>query len=242
MNEIKETLAILKNRWPEVTLIIGLCFLHYLITLTLRIYPDIRTLIQLVSIGLSLFILIVSTGFLRTVYLRQKERQLLFDLIRIGKHFFWRFIILGVLCGLAMMFFLVLVRTITGNFLSPLAIRIICLSIRLILAKLILLIPAIIIVADCSLSKSFSLMWKIKLLKAKTLVIFFLIVNIVLPTLLMLLFPGFWRASSSITWGTAIPVLYSIFSYITGLMISVMAIRFVSSLETTDTQPIKSNL
>lgn len=229
MNEIKQTLNILKNRWPEVTLIIGLWFLHRLIILTLRIYPDIRILIQLVAISLSLFVLVVSTGFLRTVYLHQNERQSFRNMVRTGIHFFWRFLGLGILVGFTTMFFFWLLRiTNTADVISP---AISGPFIKILLAKLTLLLPAIIIVTDCSISKSFSIMWKVKLLKAKPLLICFLIVNIVLPTLLMLFLPDFWRASLSITWANAIPVLYSVFSHIMSLMISIMAIRFASSLE-----------
>jgi len=229
MNEIKQTLNILKNRWPEVALIIGLGFLHRLITLTLRIYPDIRILIQLLAISLSLFVLVVSTGFLRTVYLHQNERQSFHNLVCTGKHFFWRFLGLGILCGVPMMLFFWLL-SITG-IADAIPSRISAPFIQLLFAKLILLLPAIIIVADCSISKSFSIMWKVKLLKARPLLICFLIVNIVLPTLLILFFPDFWRTGLSITWANSIPVLYSVFSHIMNLMISVMAIRFVSSLE-----------
>lgn len=231
MNEIKETLAILKARWHEVTLIIGLWFLHRLIVLTLRTYPDITTLVSFVTISISLFILVVSTGFLRTVYLEQDKRQSLPDLMRIGKHFFWRILGVGILCGLAMMLFPWLLSIIIkGDTISPLVNRIRFPFIQLILAKLTLLIPAIIIVADCSLSKSFGIMWKVKLLKAKPLLTFFLITGIVIPYLFMLFFPGFLRAHSSITWGDAIFILYSTISHIMALMVSVMAVRFVSSL------------
>ena len=231
MNEIKETLAILKARWHEVTLIIGLWFLHRLIVLTLRTYPDITTLVSFVTISLSLFILVVSTGFLRTVYLEQDKRQSLPDLMRIGKHFFWRILGFGVLLGFAMMFFPWLLSIIIkGDTISPLVKQIRFPFIQLILAKPILLIPAIIIVADCSLSKSFGIMWKVKLLKAKPLLIFFLIEGIVIPYLLVLFFPGFLRAHLSITWGDAIYTLYSVISHIMALMVYVMAVRFVSSL------------
>ncbi len=233
MDEIKETLAILKTRWHEVSLLIGLWFLHRLITLTLRIYPDIRTLVQFVSISLSVFILIVSIGFLRTVYLQQDERQSLADLVRTGKHFFWRFLILGVLGGSAMMLFYWLLK-ITGTS-GVVSIHITTPLMKLLLAKLILLLPAI-IVTDCSIPKSFNLMWEIKLLqaKAKPLLIFFLIVNIVLPTLLMLLFSNIFRAHSSINWSDAIRTFYHVASNILALMVSVMAIRFVASLEIPD--------
>ena len=242
MNEIKQTLTILKNRWQEVSLLIGLWFLLRLIALTIRIYPAVRHLVQFVSLSLSLFTLIVLIGFLRTVYLQQDERQSLGDLIRTGKPFFWRFLTLAILGGLAMMLFFGSLR-ITGieGTVSP---HVSTAFMKLLLAKLILLLPAIVIVTDCSISQSFNLMWKIRLLQphAKPLLIFFLITNIVLPTLLMLLFPDFWRTGSPITWATAIPVLYSIFVHIMILMVSVMAIRFVSSLEIIHSKPIKLDL
>ena len=233
MNEIKETLAILKTRWLEATLIIGLGFLPNLLKHTFRIYSDLRVLVSLVAMSIFLVVAIVSIGFLRTVYLEQDKRQPLLELMRIGKHFFWRFFVFGILCGLAMMLFAGLLRTIitdTGsNSTFPLANRIGFTVITLILAKLLLLIPAIIIVWDCSLSKSFSLMWKIKLLKAKPLLIIFLIQIVVLPYLL-LFFPNFRGAQPAITWGYTLSTLYSIMLCILTLMVQMMAVRFVSSL------------
>jgi hypothetical protein len=228
MNEIKETLAILKNRWHEVSLLIGLWLLFHLAALTLRICPDFIKLYQVISIGLSLFTLIVSTGFLRSVYLNQNQRQSLPALIQTGKHFFWRFLALSILCGAVMMLYFGLLRPtgiagiISHHISGP--------FIKLLLAKLTLLLPAIIIVTDCSILKSFSIMWKIKLFqaKAKPLVIFFLITKIVLPTLIMLLFLNVFRDHSSINWGVVIRIFYRVLSSVMGLMLSVMAIRFVA--------------
>ena len=231
MNEIKQALVILKNRWPEVTLIIALWLLQRLITLLLRIYPDLNTLAQLVTIIMSLFIFVVWIGFLRTVYLQKENRQSLPDLVRTGKHLFWRFLGLAILGGLAIMLFLQLLRIIFfGDAIPPLASRISGLFIKLILVKLTLLIPAIIIVTDCSISKSFSIMWNIKLLKAKPLLIFYLIAIVILPSLILFFFPDFWCTRSSITWADTIPTMYYIISRILFLMVYVMAVRFVSSL------------
>ncbi|MBL7106252.1 MAG: hypothetical protein ISS77_01425 [Phycisphaerae bacterium] len=242
MNEIKETLAILKTRWIEASLIIGLGFLPYLLNHIFRIYPDLGILVSFVSMGIFLFVTIVSVGFLRTVYLEQDKRQSLLDLMRIGKHFFWRLFTFGILCGLAMMLFVWLLRTIitdTGtNATFPLAHRIGFTVITLILAKLTLLIPAIIIVLDCSLSKSFGFMWKVKLLKAKPLLIIFLIQIVVLPYLL-LFSPNFRGAEPAITWGYTLSMLYSIMLGTLTLMVQVMAVRFVSSLGIDCNEPYK---
>jgi hypothetical protein len=232
MNEIKETLAILKRRWHEVSLLIGLWFLFRLITLIFRTYPIFPPLVSIVPLGISLYALVVWMGFLRTVYLEPEQKRSLVELVQIGKHFFLRFLVLGLLCGAIMMgggrlFRVTGLADATSSYVSsPL--------ITILLAKLIILLPAIIFVTDCSISKSFSIMWKIRLLKAKPLVIFFLITRVVLPTLVMLLFPEVWKAHSPMNWGDAIYILYYIASSVMGLMVSVMAIRFVASLEMTE--------
>ena len=234
MNEIKETLAILKTRRLEAALIIGLWFLYNLLNQIFRNYSGFKILGQLVTMSIFLLAAIVSVGFLRTVYLEQDKKRSLFDLMRIGKHFFWRFFVFGLLCGLVMMLFVwLIIITITdtgSNATFSLAHRIGFTFITLILAKLILLIPAIIIILDCSLSKSFGLMWKVKLLKAKPLLIIFLIQIVVLPYLYLLLFPNFRGIQPAITLGYTLFTLYSIILLILALMVQVMAVRFVSSL------------
>jgi len=233
MKEIKETLTILKTRWVEAGFIIGLMFLPKLLNHICSIYPHLRIAVSLVGGGIFLLVTITSAGFLRTVYLEHNKRQSLLDLMRIGKHFFLRLFAFGLLVGLAVMLFAGLLRiTITKTGLDAmfsLANLIGFTFARLLFAKLTLLIPAIIIVLDCSLSKSFGFMWKIKLLKAKPLLIVFLIQIVVLPYLL-LLFPDFRRTQPALIWGYAPFMLYSIMLHILILMIQVMAVRFVSSL------------
>lgn len=221
MNEIKETLAILKTRWLEATLIIGLRSLPNLLN-HIRIYRW-GILASLMTVGIFLIFTIVSTGFLRTVYLEHDKRQSLLDLMRIGKHFLWRIFGFSLLCGLATMPFVWLFGRLFGN-------RIGFTLMQLLLAKLTLLIPAIIIVLDCSLSKSFGLMWKVKLLKAKPLLIIFLIWIVVLPYLLLPFSPYFRGAQPAITWGYTLFTLHYIMLHILALMVQVMAVRFVSSL------------
>ena len=242
MNEIKETLAILKARWLEASVIIGLWFLHNLLNQIFRNYSGLKSLGSLVTLSIFFLGAIISVGFLRTVYLEQNKRQSLLGLIRTGKHFFWRFFVFGLLVGLAMMLFLGLLRTIITDAVSdetfPLAIQIGATIITLILVKLPLLIPAIIIVLDCNLFKSFGIMWKVKLLKAKPLLIIFLIQIVVLPYLL-LFFPNFRGTQPAITWSYTVSILYSIMLHILVLMIHMMAVRFVSSLGIDCNEPYK---
>ena len=227
MNEIKETLAILKTRWLEATLIIGLRSLPNLLNHIFRIHRDWGILPSFMNVGIFLIVTIVSAGFIRTVYLEQDKRQSLLDLMRIGKRFLWRILGFSILCGLATMPFVWLFGGRIGFTLM-----------KLLLAKLTLLIPAIIIVLDCSLSKSFGLMWKVKLLKAKPLLIIFLIQIVVLPYLL-LFFPNFRGAQPAITWGYTLSTLYSIMLCILTLMVQMMAVRFVSSLGIDCNEPYK---
>lgn len=240
MNEIKETLDILKTRWIEAALIIGLWFLSNPLNQIFRNYPGLKILGSLATISIFLFVTIVSIGFLRTIYLEQDKRRSVLDLMRIGKHFFWRFFVFGLLGGLAMMLFVALLGAIITDAVSdatlPLANWIGFTFIRLIAAKLILLIPAIIIVLDRSLSKSFGIMWKVKLLKAKPLLIIFLIQMVVLPYLLVL-FPNFRGVRPSITWGYTLSALYTIMLCILTLVVQIMAVRFISSLSIDFNEP-----
>lgn len=235
MNEIKETLAILKRRWPEAALIIGLGFLPNLLIHIFSYYhaPKIMRTLSIVRMFLFLVIIIFTAGFLRTIYLEQNKRQSFADLFRVGKHFFLRLLVFGILCALPMMLFVWLLITTTNNMglntTFSLAHRIGSTFIQLILAKLTLLIPAIIIVLDCSLSKSFGFMWKVKLLKARPLLIIFLIQIIALPCLAILL-SGLLGARPDISISYVFTILYSLTLHTLVLMVQLMAVRFVISL------------
>ena len=233
MNEIKEAIAILKTRWLEAALIIGLWFLPNISNRIFRIYPSLRILGSLVGIGIFLLVAIISIGFLRTVYLEQDKKRSLSELMRIGKHFFWRFFGFAMLLGSVMMLYTGLLRVIipyrASSTAFPLAHRIGFTLITIALAKLSLLIPAIIIVLYCSLFKSFGIMWKVKLLKAKPLLVVYLIQIIVLPYLLLFL-QNLHGVQTTIPMGYALSTLYSIMLRILALMVQVMAVRFISPL------------
>ena len=233
MNEIKETLAVLKTHWLVAAVIVGLGYLPNLLIYVFRIHRISAMLASLVAVGIAIIIAILSAGFLRIVYLEEDKGRSLSELMRIGKHFFLRILVLRILCGLAVMLFVWLLgKTITAtrlNEIFPLANRISLTFVTILLAKLTILIPAIIIVLDCSLAKSFGFMWKVKLLKAKPLLIIFLIQIVVLPYLLVLS-RNFHQAGPTISGAYALSLLYSIMLRILALMIQVMAVRFVGGL------------
>ena len=95
MTEIKKTLAILKARWPEVTLIMGL---YALAVLSNNLFQAIRgdlartfiLLYMLFSLTVMVVLTILNFGFMRTVYLQGQERQKPIVLLRKGRDFFSR--------------------------------------------------------------------------------------------------------------------------------------------------------
>ena len=102
MNETQKTLAILRARRPEVTLIVGL---YALVELSHSLFgftePDVdvtKTMFLpsvLFILSLTVVAMILSYGFLRTVYLEGPKEQTPMDLLKTGKHFFWRMVVFG---------------------------------------------------------------------------------------------------------------------------------------------------
>jgi hypothetical protein len=159
MTEIKKTLAILKARWPEVVLIIGVSLLTIISSrLIAKLGPkSIRTINLIVPLLSVLFLLIqalLRCGFLRTIYLEYSKRQSPLVLLRTGMHFLWRMFVLFLIYSLP--FMLVSSRSVCkyisfGKPTSPHAFfwfsTLYPVFVNLVLIKLILLIPALIIVS-----------------------------------------------------------------------------------------------
>ena len=97
MTETKKSLAILKARWPEVTLIIGLNVLSLFFNKLILIAQFKTTLLQ-GFVDFSYFIVLIVIvqlliiAFQRTLYLEGPKRQSPVTLLHAGKHFFWRMI------------------------------------------------------------------------------------------------------------------------------------------------------
>ena len=245
MTEIKETLAILKARWPEVALIIGLNVLSLFVSkLRLMVKPKmspIQTTIGLGSLLVFIVIIVIVTlltiGFQRTIYLEGKKRQSPMVLFRIGKHFFWRMVAFGliyipVFWILARLTFLAIKQfiSIETGFLetakvAPLVYQLCFTAATLILIKPLLLIFPLIVVLDCRISKSFKLLKQCKLLHARELIILFLISMAV--TFLWVFLPSI-KSATTISQYVLI-VAWSITRHFIGLMIAVIAVRFVAS-------------
>ncbi|MHC4586577.1 MAG: hypothetical protein ACYS3N_18760, partial [Planctomycetota bacterium] len=190
MSEIQKTLAILKARRPEVALIVGLYTLvelsHSLFNFT---EADLTKTFFLPSIFFVLSMAIISMilyyGFLRTVHLEGPKEQTPMDLLKMGKHFFWRMVGFGFIYAGLYFILTVLIFSITKYFTStntgffesaksaPWLYRLCSTAAMLIMIKVSLFIPALIVVLDCRVINSFKLLSKFKLFKSKELVALF---------------------------------------------------------------------
>lgn len=243
MTEIKKTLTILKNRWPEVSLIVGLNVLYSLSnklisTTNAGSKHSYNWVAFIYSIFLLIFITALIAGFERTVYLEGDKRQRPIVLLRTGLCFLWRKIKLAILIMPIFIIFAWLTYLIIKMFaptditffktyeVSPLLYMLYYAIPELILIKPLLLIPALIIVLDCQVLESFKYLKKCKLLDAKGLVFLFML-SIVL---------GFiW---TSLPWTKTIKTIhqytlwacYAVLKQFVVLLIAVTAVRFVASL------------
>ena len=241
MNEIKKTLAILKARWPEVILIVGIQALAMFGNTLLPKLAEVNSLLMLAIISCMLWLTLISVllpvGFLRTVHLEGPKRQYPLDLLRIGKRFFWRIIRLGLLwlpvyLLLAWMIFMVVKRpeVTDAGFLKTAetdpVVFCCCFAVtRLILIKPVLLILPIIIVTDCRISTSFELLKRCKLADAEGPVALF-----VASASLTVLWAFLTSADSvSSIYPHIMTILMSLTQIFVNLMVAVAAVRFVGS-------------
>ncbi len=247
MTEIKETLAILKARWPEVTLIIGL---YALAVLSNNLFRAARlgltkTLISMYIPFLlfSLTLMVVSTilnyGFLRTVYLEDQKGQTPMALLKKGRYFFWRMVGFGLIYVvpyfiLAWLIFLIIkyfTSIDTGFFetakVTPWLHQLYFIAPMLILIKVVLFIPALILVLDCGVFESFKFLRKCKLLDSRELVALFCL-RMVLPFLWVFLRIPYNPETTSQYILRSVP---TVIDYVLWLIIAVTAVRFVGSLD-----------
>lgn len=249
MSEIKKTLAILKARWPEVILIIGfITLLLFLSKLLTKLKHDSALNLTVLAAWFSLALTVVSVtlrlGFLRTVYLEGQKRQSIAVLLRTGFHFLWRMIVLGSLYFIPLLMLTFLSTRLAARRVAPgetdilhnifLIRRLLVLVITIILMKFILLIPALVIVLDCRAFESFKFLKKCRLRDAGELIVLFCF---------NMAFPYLWMFSRTLYGTTTRPqhifrIVTSLTTCFIGLIIAVMAVRFVASLHLEyDNQP-----
>lgn len=246
MSETQKTLSILKARRPEVTLIVGL---YTLVELSHSLFgftePDVdvtKTMFLpsiLFILSLAVVSMILSYGFLRTVYLEGPKEQTPMDLLKTGKHFFWRMFGFNFIYAGLYFILTVLIFSITKYFTSintgfiesakstPWLHQLCSTAAMLITIKVYLFIPALILVLDCRVINSFKLLSKFKLFKSKELVALFCLSTMIHLLWLLLKIPENPETVSQyiIKIGTIVT------GQVLGLIVTVTAVRFVSSLD-----------
>ena len=184
--------------------------------------------------ALIVIIALLTIGFQRTACLEGQRRQSPLILFGIGMQFFWRMVILyliyilviGILVWLTFLGIKLFISIETGFWQTyknaPIVYHLCFTMPAIILIKPLLLAPPLIIVLNCQVSQSFKLLKQCKLRDAKELVILYLISIAVafLPSI----------ESTTTTSQYVLIVALSIIQQFIGLMIAVMAVRFVASL------------
>lgn len=248
MSEIKKTLAVFKARWPEVTFIIGLSVLasvisklRLLIPLTKESPLQLAVFVACLIVGIPIAVIagLVMVGFQRTFYIERQTRQSLITLLRVGKHFFWRLIGFGLLClpaflilgALSFLLIKSFVTIQTGSWetsqITPRTYGLCFTLAVLILIKPLLLTVPLIVVLDCRIYTSLKLLKKCKLMDARELVILFLISMGV--SFLSTFIPDTESSTPPLEFLSIVG--WSALQRFIGLMIAVMAVRFVASLD-----------
>lgn len=247
MTEIRKTLAILKARWPEVTIIIGIHILFVRSNiLFVKLMPESMRILYVnyfISYTSLLFLLIQTVlrcGFLRTVYLEGQKRQALVVLLRTGIYFLWRMFVLYVIYALLSMLSITVFSNLIPSDASFWFHTLYPILVSLVLIKLIVLIPALIIILDCRVFDSFRFIKRYKLSNAKEL-IFLYCGNIAIGLLGAILSRYFWGTSCGTTCCSVVTTpqyilttVFSIITYFINLMTAVMAVRFVASHDLDD--------
>ncbi len=260
MTELKNTLLILKTRWTEVVILLGLQILSFLPLPSQWFLPPKRYLAEtriLLYLILPLRILVFSlsiilfSGFLRTIIFNPQKREPLVSLLKTGNRFFWRLLGFGTLFFVSCLILAWLSFSIAARFTSarvgfsevektsPFFYQSCFVTAIMILAKLYLFIPAIIIILDCRLSDSFKLLKYCKLFAAKELVAMFGFQLV--ASYLWILLPGTHETATISL--RMVNYISPTVQYLIMLIISVMAVRFVTSLNLpydTEVRPLNS--
>ncbi len=244
MTETKKTLVILRDRWPEVFLIIGLFTLGDISQSLFNFgEPDLTsTKLALLSMFFFVSLTVISTllnfGFLRTVHLEGPKKQTPKDLIKTGSHFFWRMVGFGIFYGIIFIIIVTIIFLIFKNLTSietgfwessntnSLLYSLCLATTMLILIKIPLFVPAIIIVLDCRVFDGFRFLRKCTLSESKELVTLYLLGAAMLILKALLKIPNYPETISQYISRIGTTVI----EHFLWLIIAITAVRFVSSL------------
>jgi len=239
---IKESISILKTRWPEAAMLIGIALALGFLNMNFFTIEKDNASPQPANVFLFLvimvFFLLFKLGFLSTAHQSKDQHQLPLTLLKEGKRFFWRFVLLGMLYAtvyfavtLAILPFFAPQDIINSNpeKLVPVFEKVSLIDyiiITLVFMKFILFLPALVIVTDVTVPLSFSLLKYCKLKDAKGLVVFFLIQMAI--NVIWMLLPDF---GIELKYRKILSILPAVVNQCFTLILTVAAIRFVASLD-----------
>ena len=187
------TFEILKKRWPEVAVIIALATIpQFLFGMAMRTIlskagveygftQSANYLHSVLWLIIATILMIIKAGFLRTAYLHGTESHRIPTLLREGKHFFGRLLVFSIIWGLIYMLLPMVIVGMRARYmtLTDLAtivpwINTFCMiTVTVAFMKLVLLVPALVIVRDISLIHAVKSIREYKLFSAKELLILF---------------------------------------------------------------------
>jgi len=239
---IKEAISIFKNRWPEAAMLIGLALALGFLNMNFFVIEKGDASPQAANVFLFLaimvFFLLFKLGFLSTAHKSKDQHQQPLTLLKEGRKFFWRFVLLGMIYATA--YFAVTLAILpffdVGDIansnpekLMPILEKVSLIDyliITVVFMKFIIFLPALVIVNDVTVPLSFSLLKSCKLKDAKGLVVLFLIQ--VAINLIWMAMPDF---GIELKYQKIMAILPAITNQCFTLLITVAAIRFVADLD-----------
>jgi hypothetical protein len=233
-----KTFEILKRRWPETALIVGLA-LFGSVGLELMgpsSYAEPSAAGVVILIGTIIFYVVqmmLHLGFVRTAYLEGDRPQEPMVLLRTGRRFFWRLFLFSMMyAGMYLALGFVIFNIIkaagfikVGFMEAEIWSRNLCFVVSsLILVKFILLPPALIIVRDCGLIASIRAIRQFKILSAREPLVLFAALQAV--TYFAAILAPIDKTETSGYY--VYTIIFSLLSALITLAISVSTVRFAA--------------
>jgi hypothetical protein len=239
MTEIKKILNILKFRWPEVILIIGLMAIsaasEALSVEKGDAYNDFSLIYMFFSVSLRIAAYLLSLGFLRSVYWNPWQYQTPMSLLKTGLSLFKPMIIFSLFLApfflVLISIFFILINSFSAadytflNFAekSPWLFRLCMTAPFIVLIKPVLLMPALIITGHVKVIQCFRSLKNFRLAKATTLL--FLFFSSIAFGLLTEFYPNQMAAI------VLSAMVHTFIAGVLSIMINLSAIKFVASVK-----------
>ena len=240
LKEIKKTLAILKDRWPEALLVIATAVLTWVLPAIIMAKPlesvePGSILWMIFFVVVAVLAMLLRAGFLRTIYTETTTQHMPGQLISAGKHFFWRLLGFNILIGAAVYLIGLLLLSLSMPLLTEQAkiqtapvwlIQLCIQAAMLLLIKVAILVEPVIIVKDCPLLDSLRIFRYYRLLDARVLIVFY-VVQLGLAYGGQVVAGDDMTTTAQYSWLIAIMVLAAFVE----MFVAVTAVRYVASVD-----------